>query len=74
MSAMQLVFENGVTSPFLEASNAKYSDIEKSFTIDTSREIRYVRMATKYGVYFNAVWFLDDDYETIAKEVWRTSG
>ena len=74
MSGMQLVFKNGVTSPFLEASNAKYSDMEKSFSIDTSREIRYVRMATKYGVYFNAVWFLDDDYETIAKEVWRSSG
>ena len=74
MSSVQLVFENGVISPLLEANNAKYSDTSKSFKIDPSREIRYVRMATKYGVYFNAMWFLDDDYQTIAKEVWRSSG
>ena len=74
MSAVQLVFKNGVISPLLEANNAKYSDMNKSFTIDTSKEIRYVRMATKYGVYFNAIWFLDDKYETISKEVWRSSG
>ena len=68
------MFKNGVISPLLEANNARYSDMNKSFTIDTSKEIRYVRMATKYGVYFNAIWFLDDKYETISKEVWRSSG
>ena len=74
MSAMQLVFENGVESPLLEAYDAKYADTRKSFTIDPAREIRYVRFAVKYGVYFNAIWFLDENQETIAKEIWRSSG
>ena len=74
LSAMQLVFANGVESPLLEAYDAKYGDTRKSFTVDTSREIRYVRVAAKYGVYFNAIWFLDENLETITKEIWRSSG
>ena len=72
MSGIQLVFENGFESPLVE--NSKSTDILKSFYIDTSREIRYVRLAVKYAVWFNGIWFLDDNQETIHKEVWRNLG
>ena len=70
---MQLVFENGQKSEVLEAQNSKY-DSWKSFSIDPSKEIRYVRMGVKYGVFYTGIWFLDENFKTVAKEVWRESG
>ena len=72
-----MVFANGVESPMFEAEGANSGsriDSLQSFEIDTTEEIRYIRFAVKYGVYYNAMWLLDDDVGTIKKKVWRSSG
>ena len=69
LSSWQMVFANGVTSPVFEAPDAS-DDKLRSFTIDTTREIRTVRMFIKYGIYYMGIWLQDDEGETIVKEVW----
>ena len=64
-----MVFANGVASPVFEAPDAS-DDKLRSFTIDTTREIRTVRMFIKYGIYYMGIWLQDDEGETIVKEVW----
>ena len=68
-----MVFANGVASPVFEAPEAS-DDKLRSFTIDTTREIRTVRMFMKYGIYYMGIWLQDDEGETIVKEVWLQSG
>ena len=73
MNGIQLLFASGARSPLFETTNAyKYS--LKSFEIDPTKEVRYVRMVIKYGIYYNGLEFFDENEESIVKEVWRSSG
>ena len=73
LSALQFVFANGVESPLVESQDAPNEELKVSF-IDTSREIRYVRMKLYLGIYYTALWFEDEQERTILKDEWFNVG
>ena len=73
MSAIQLVFANGVETPLFEAEDAPNETLQV-IDIDQTREIRYVRMKLYYGIYYTGLWLIDDTGETIVKDVWFDVG
>ena len=73
LSALQLVFANGVESPLIEAKDGPNEQLY-GVMVDTSRPIRYVRMKMYYGIYYSAIWLMDDDGNTIIKQVFMELG
>ena len=57
----------------IESSGAS-DDRKRSFLIDTTKEVRYVRMLMKYGIYYMGMWLEDENEETITKVVWLSTG
>ena len=67
------MFANGVESPLVESQDAPNEELKVSI-IDTSREIRYVRMKLYLGIYYTALWFEDEQEQTILKDEWFNVG
>ena len=62
------MFANGIESPLTQAIDGPQEKL-KSVLIDTTRPVRYVRMKMYYGVYYSAIWLMDDDGNTIMQKI-----
>ena len=68
LSGLQLAFANGVESPLIEARDGPQEQLF-GVRLDINRPVRYVRMKMYYGIYYSAIWLMDDDGNTIIKQV-----
>ena len=69
LSAIQLVFANGVESPLFESLGSRDETL-KVTTIDTSREITTVRMKLYYGIYYTGLELIDESGDAIVEDHW----